>query len=140
MCVTETMKEAEELAGEAVLRYVRWVCHYRGLSNHRYPGEELPETENKLDLLSYDWVHPRNMLFGTPEYVTEKIQEMKDKLNLQHLLVWSSFPGMDHKATMASIEMFTEQVMPHFAEKAGNVDDMKESHDGPGPEKTGHHK
>ena len=61
------MKEAEELAGEAMLRYVRWVCHYRGLNNHRYPDEELPETDNKLDLLSYDWVHPRNLLFGTPE-------------------------------------------------------------------------
>ncbi|MDE0699371.1 MAG: LLM class flavin-dependent oxidoreductase [Acidimicrobiaceae bacterium] len=129
MCVTETMKEAEELAGEALLRYVRWVCHYRGLENHRYPGEELPETDNKLDLLSYDWVHPRNLLFGTPEYVTEKIQEMKDKLNLQDLLVWSSFPGMQHEAAMASIELFTEQVMPQFIEddsvEDDGVDDLK---------------
>ena len=80
------------------------------------PAKNCPETDNKLDLLSYDWVHPRNLLFGTPEYVTEKIQEMKDKLNLQNLLVWSSFPGMQHEATMASIELFTQQVMPHFSE------------------------
>ena len=112
--VADTMEEAEELAGEAILTYMRWVCHYRGLGNHRYPGEELPETDNPLDLLSYEFLHPRNMLFGTPDYVGEKIQEMKDKLNLEMLLVWSSFPGMPHGAVMDSITMFTEQVMPQF--------------------------
>lgn len=121
MFVAETMKEAEKIAGEALLRYIRWVCHYRGLSNHRYPNETLPATENKLDLLNYDWVHPRNLLFGTPEFVTEKIQEMKDKLNIDNLLLWSNFPGLEHKATMASIELFTEQVMPNFVEESNIV-------------------
>ena len=26
----ETMAEAEDLAGEAFLRYMEWVCHFRG--------------------------------------------------------------------------------------------------------------
>lgn len=116
--VTDTMKEAEKLAGDGILEYLRWVCHYRGLSNHRHLGEELPETPGKLDLLTYDWLHPRNLLFGTPEYVAEKIHEMKDQLNLQDLLVWSSFPGVQHEAVMASMEMFTEAVMPQFADNA----------------------
>ena len=114
--VTETMEDAEKLAGEAMVRYMNWVCYFRGLSNHRYPGEVLPDTENKLDLLSYEFLHPRNMLFGTPEYVGEKIQEMQDKLDLKQLLLWSSLPGVEHEHAMASIEMFTEQVMPHFSE------------------------
>ncbi len=47
------------------------------------PGEELPETPGKLDLLDYDWLHPRNLLFGTPDYVAEKIEEMREKLKKQ---------------------------------------------------------
>jgi len=120
MFVAKTMEEAERLAGEGILDYLRWVCHWRGLCNHMNPGEELPQTPGKLDLLSYDWLHPRNLLFGTPDYVAEKIEEMQDKLNLQNLLVWSHFPGIDHAAAMRSVKLFTEEVMPRFTpEKAG---------------------
>ena len=115
--VTETMEEAERLGGPGMLTYLEWVCHFRGLGNHLFPGEELPDTPGNLDLLSYDWIHPRNMLFGTPEYIAEKIQEMKDKLNLKTLLLWSNFPGVPHGAVMDSITMFTEQVMPLFSEE-----------------------
>ena len=114
MFVTDTMAEAERLAGGGLLDYMEWVCYYRGLGNHRYPGEVLPDTDNKLDLLSYEFLHPRNLLFGTPEYIAEKIEEMREKLNLQRLLVWSSFPGVDHGAVMDSIAGFTEKVMPQF--------------------------
>ncbi|MEM7295002.1 MAG: LLM class flavin-dependent oxidoreductase, partial [Pseudomonadota bacterium] len=115
MFVADTMDAAKNIAGEGLLDYLRWVCHYRGLNNHRYPGEELPQTPGKLDLLSYDWLHPRNMLFGTPEYVREQIGTLRDKLNLQNLLVWSNFPGVPHEAVMNSIRLFTEEVVPHFA-------------------------
>ena len=86
-----------------------------GFSGSGVPGETLPETANKLDLLDYDFLHRRNMLFGTAEYVSEKIQEMSDKLDLETLLVWSSFPGVPHGAAMDSIARFTEQVMPNFS-------------------------
>ena len=78
------------------------------------PGEELPETKGKLDLLTYEFLHKRNMLFGTPDYVIEKIHELKLELNLQNLQVWSNFPGVKHEDCMKSIKMFTEKVMPHF--------------------------
>jgi alkanesulfonate monooxygenase SsuD/methylene tetrahydromethanopterin reductase-like flavin-dependent oxidoreductase (luciferase family) len=123
MFVTETMAEAERLAGDGILRYMEWVCHFRGLGNHVYPGEDLPATEGRLDLLSYEWLHPRNMLFGTAEYVAEKIHEMEENLDLRTLLLWSSFPGVPHEAVMDSITMFTEQVMPLFASQPTTVED-----------------
>jgi hypothetical protein len=52
------------------------------------------------------------MLFGTPEYVTEKIHELKSELNLQNLQVWSNFPGIDHKACMRSLKLFNDEVIP----------------------------
>ena len=111
---TLTMEEAKEKAGEHMVNYMKWVCHWRGLGNHMDPGEELPVTKGKLDLLSYDFLHKRNMLFGTPEYVIDKIHELKSELNLQNLQVWSNFPGVKHEDCMKSIKMFTDKVMPHF--------------------------
>ncbi len=101
-----------KLAGEHIINYMRWVCHWRGLGNHMDPGEELPETKHKLDLLNYDFLHKRNLLFGTPEYVVNKINELKSELNLQNLQVWSNFPGIDHKACMKSIKLFNDEVIP----------------------------
>ncbi len=114
MFVADTMEEAKEKAGEHMVNYMRWVCHWRGLGNHMDPGEELPQTEGKLDLLNYEFLHKRNMLFGTPEYVTDKIKELQSELNLQNLQVWSNFPGVKHEDCMKSIKLFTEKVMPNF--------------------------
>jgi alkanesulfonate monooxygenase SsuD/methylene tetrahydromethanopterin reductase-like flavin-dependent oxidoreductase (luciferase family) len=116
MFVAPTMAEAEAIGGQGILNYMRWVCHYRGLGNHCFPGEVLEPTPGKLDHLSYDWLHPRNLLFGTPEYVCEQIEQMRETLNLETLLVWSSFPGVPHEAAMDSIRLFTEEVMPHFTD------------------------
>ena len=118
MFVADTMEEAKRLAGDGILEYLRWICHWRGLGNHMDPGEQLPETSGKLDLLSYEFLHPRNLLFGTPDYVAEKIEEMQAELGLQNLQVWSNFPGVSHEAAMNSIRLFTEEVMPRFMKKA----------------------
>jgi alkanesulfonate monooxygenase SsuD/methylene tetrahydromethanopterin reductase-like flavin-dependent oxidoreductase (luciferase family) len=120
MFVTETMAEAEKLAGDGLLDYLRWVCHWRGLRNHLHPGEGLPNTNGKLDSLNYEWLHPRNLLFGTPDYVCEKIEELKTELGLETLLVWSSFPGVDHDAAMRSVKLFSEEVMPRFSPASNN--------------------
>ena len=112
MFVAETMEDAKKLAGEQMVNYMRWVCHWRGLGNHMDPGEELPQTKGKLDLLNYDFLHKRNMLFGTPDYVIEKINELQSELNLQNLQVWSSMPGVKHEDAIRSIKLFNDEVIP----------------------------
>ena len=112
MFVAETMEDAKKLAGEHMVNYMKWVCHWRGLDNHMDPGEELPQTKGKLDLLNYDFLHKRNMLFGTPDYVIKKIKELQLELNLQNLLVWSSMPGVKHEDAMRSIKLFNNEVIP----------------------------
>ena len=110
--VAETMEDAKRLAGRQMVDYMRWVCHWRGLGNHMDPGEELPRTKGKLDSLNYDFLHKRNMLFGTPDYVVKKIKELQSELNLQNLLVWSSMPGVKHEDAMRSIKLFNDEVIP----------------------------
>ena len=112
MFVADTMEDAKKLAGEHIINYMKWVCHFRGLGNHMDPGEELPKTKGKLDLLNYEFLHKRNLLFGTPDYVVEKIKELKSELNLQNLLVWSNFSGVKHEDAMRSIKLFNDEVMP----------------------------
>ena len=58
------------------------------------------------------FLHKRNLLFGTPDYVVGKIKELQSELNLQNLQVWSNFPGIDHEACMRSIRLFNDEVMP----------------------------
>ena len=41
MFIADTMEEAEKLAGEHIVNYMRWVCHWRGLGNHMDPGLSL---------------------------------------------------------------------------------------------------
>jgi alkanesulfonate monooxygenase SsuD/methylene tetrahydromethanopterin reductase-like flavin-dependent oxidoreductase (luciferase family) len=117
MFVADSMDEARDKAAEGLLTYLRWIAHWRGLGNHMDPGEELPETPGKLDLLTYEFLLPRNLLFGTPDYVSGKIEELRDELNLQHLQVWSNFPCMPQDDVMSSIRKFTEEVMPKFTDK-----------------------
>ena len=112
MFVAETMEDAKKFAGEQMVNYMRWVCHWRGLGNHMDPDEELPQTKGKLDLLNYDFLHKRNMLFGTPDYVVKKIKELQSELNLQNLQVWSSMPGVKHEDAMRSIKLFNDEVIP----------------------------
>ncbi|WP_240377497.1 LLM class flavin-dependent oxidoreductase [Bacillus piscicola] len=108
--VADSMEQARKDAGEAVLNNYRWICHWRGLGNLLDPGEELQPGQE----LTYDFLHHRNLLFGTPEYVAEKIQELKEELNVEHLLLWVDHNGLSHEKKMRSLKLFTEEVMPKF--------------------------
>lgn len=115
--VAETMEQARQDAAEAVLNNYRWICHWRGLSNLMDPGEQVKQGQE----LNYEFLHPRNLLFGTPEYVTEKIQELQEELNLQELLLWVNHNGLPHDKMMRSLKLFTEEVMPRFSTKNTGV-------------------
>ena len=127
--VAETMEQAEADAGEAMVNTFQYVCHWRGLGNMLYPGEPLPPggkldpstPGGRLDALTYDWVHPRNLLFGTPDYIAERIAEIHDELNVEQLLLTSSIAGLDHEKCMRSIRLFNGEVLPRFRDKEAAV-------------------
>ena len=53
---------------------------------------------------------------GTADCVSEKIDELSSELNLQHLQVWSNFPGVPHDKVVHSVKLFSEEIMPRFAD------------------------
>lgn len=112
--VAETMEQARSEFEDALMTSYRWICHWRGLGNLMNAGEELTEDMK----LSFDFLHPRNLLVGTPEYVAEKIEELREEIGLEHMLLWTTHPGLPHAKAMRSLELFSERVMPRFTEKA----------------------
>lgn len=108
--VADTMEQARAEFEDALLTTYRWVTHFRGLGNLMEAGEELTDAHQ----LSYDFLADRNLLVGTPEFVAEKIEELRSELNLEHLLLWTTHPGLEHRHAMRSLELFTEKVMPRF--------------------------
>jgi alkanesulfonate monooxygenase SsuD/methylene tetrahydromethanopterin reductase-like flavin-dependent oxidoreductase (luciferase family) len=107
--VADTMEQARADFEEALMTSYRWICHWRGLGNLKEPGEDLTGRE-----LDYDFLAERNLLVGTPEFVAEKVHELREELNLQDLMLWTTHPGLEHRKAMRSFELFAEKVMPQF--------------------------
>lgn len=108
--VADTMEQARADFEEAVMNSYRWITHWRGLSNMMEEGEELTP-EHKLD---FDFLMDRNMLVGTPDYVAGKIEELQREVGLEHMMLWTTHPGLAHEKSMNSLRLFSEQVMPRF--------------------------
>ncbi|ALE07240.1 luciferase [Arthrobacter sp. ERGS1:01] len=108
--VADTMEQAREEFEEAVMNSYKWITHWRGLGNMMEDGEELTAA-HKLD---FDFLMDRNMLVGTPDFVAEKIEELRREVGLEHMMLWTTHPGLDHKKAMRSLELFSEHVKPRF--------------------------
>jgi alkanesulfonate monooxygenase SsuD/methylene tetrahydromethanopterin reductase-like flavin-dependent oxidoreductase (luciferase family) len=108
--VADTMERARAEFEEAVMQSYRWITHWRGLGNLMEAGEKLTSAHE----LSFDFLRDRNLLVGTPDYVTEKIDELRSELGLEHLMLWTTHPGLRHSRAMRSLELFAEKVMPRF--------------------------
>ena len=113
--VAESMAEAKRLAGEYVMKSLNW-SNWRGPSIYLGPGETLAQDEEAAlrKELSYDWVHPRCLLFGTPDYVVDKLEELREALDLELVLVTSDWRGMPHALRMKSLRLFGEKVLPNL--------------------------
>ena len=64
--------------------------------------------------LDWDFLEPRTLLVGSPENVTEKVQELQEVCNLDYLLVEFTHPGMPLKRSLKNLENFATNVMPRF--------------------------
>jgi alkanesulfonate monooxygenase SsuD/methylene tetrahydromethanopterin reductase-like flavin-dependent oxidoreductase (luciferase family) len=53
-----------------------------------------------------------NLVAGSPETCVTKLKQY-EALGVDHFIMYASF-GADHAATMKSLRLFAERVMPHF--------------------------
>ena len=113
--VASSFEEAERIAGPSIMKHLNWT-NWRGPSIYFDPGEELPEeqVEALKKELTYDFVHPRSLLFGPPEYVVDKLEEMREVLNIDQVLVNGFWDGIPEEDAARSLKLFAEKVIPRL--------------------------
>ena len=51
---------------------------------------------------------------GTPDTISEQIENLQSSVNCGHLALFLNFPGLTFEKTMRSLTLFVEKVMPRF--------------------------
>ena len=77
-------------------------------------GEELSAADAESDW--FDFLMSRNIIWvGTADYVAEKMQDYRDDVNVNHIMLLQQFPGIPFEKIIASMDKFSEHVMPRFS-------------------------
>jgi natural product biosynthesis luciferase-like monooxygenase protein len=108
MYVAPTEEQAREEPREALMWYLRQVDRAFLRSNDR-PQEPLNPT-------AYETMYPDKVLFGTPDSVEQRIREW-EPLGITDFCFMTQFGNLDPRKSLASLRLFSEEVMPRF--KAG---------------------
>jgi alkanesulfonate monooxygenase SsuD/methylene tetrahydromethanopterin reductase-like flavin-dependent oxidoreductase (luciferase family) len=118
--VADTFEEARAAAEPGIeTLYGGYLGGLRTRSIYAEPGEDVDALG---DQPWFDFLYERkHLLVGTPEMVAESIEEVRDSVGLENLLVYSWLPGITREQSMASLELFAEEVMPRFAETSTTV-------------------
>ena len=110
--VAPTMEEARrdyEPALMGALRY-RAADPWRALRAHLDPGEEIgPETR-----LDWDFLQGRSLIAGSPDYVAERIAELRELTGIETLLVGIGTHGVPHEKIMRCLDLLSERVIPEL--------------------------
>jgi len=53
-------------------------------------------------------------LLGSPDTVTERIEEYRERYGIDHLILRTRWPGMDQDVAADSLRLFAEEVAPRF--------------------------
>jgi probable F420-dependent oxidoreductase len=102
VCVADSLEQAYATVGAATVRifettYFRWP----------HPVVKRPEGPLTIQRLAED-----RFILGTPAQCLAQIERFQQQLGLTHLICRLSFPGVAPHAAMASLELFTQEVMP----------------------------
>lgn len=97
-------------------------ANWRGPKIFLSPGERLdPETEAQYKKkLTYEFVGPRSVIFGSPDQVADKLEELEVEVGIEQVVVKSSWPGLAHEHTMRSLRRFIGEVIPRLNERRRN--------------------
>ena len=106
--VAETDAEAEKIMREA---YPAWYRNFFELFR-RHGGapataQYTPDFEQTRDL--------DLLVFGSPATVRAEIERYLDAIDTNYFVVRFAFGSLSYEQSRASLDLFTEQVMPHFA-------------------------
>ena len=110
--VAPTMEEARRDYEPAILGALRYRAAdpWRALRAHLDPGEEAgPRTR-----LDWDFLQGRSLIAGPPDYVAERIAELRELTGVETLLIGIGTHGVPHRKIMRCLDLLSGQVMPRL--------------------------
>ena len=69
--------------------------------------------DERLSQVTWEALVEETLIFGSPDTVARKIEEMRD-MNVGEALCWMNFGGLAQDKVRRSMELFSREVMPHF--------------------------
>ena len=111
--VAESEKEARRIAEDSVMGSLNF-SNWRGPSVYLEPDETLDSglEAGLKKQLTYDFVNPRALLFGTPDQVVDKLMELWEETRIEEVAFKCGWPGLAHEHTMRSMRLITDEVIP----------------------------
>jgi alkanesulfonate monooxygenase SsuD/methylene tetrahydromethanopterin reductase-like flavin-dependent oxidoreductase (luciferase family) len=118
--VADSDSEARRIAEEACMGSLNF-ANWRGPRIYLDPGESLAaETEASLKKrLSYEFVAPRSLFFGSPDTVVDNIVQLAKETGIEHLVFKCGWPGLGHDETMRCLRRLSEEVLPQVRDRLG---------------------
>ncbi len=113
--VAPSKQQAREMIEPSVDRLYRdYLGGLRGRDIYAEPGETIPQSD--LDKPWFDFLYDRgHLLVGTPDEVSEQILDLRHRVGLERLLVYTCVAEMDPGAILDSLALFGGTVAPRFA-------------------------
>jgi alkanesulfonate monooxygenase SsuD/methylene tetrahydromethanopterin reductase-like flavin-dependent oxidoreductase (luciferase family) len=112
----ESEQEAAEMGYKHMIQFQYIVeAHYEfGRKHEENKLGHNADIRHQLDELAR---HPvEHHMIGTPAQLIERLHEFKREVDLNYLVLNVHYGGMPLEATLKSLRLFSEKVMPHFAD------------------------
>ena len=104
--VAETTEKAEDVARDAMRsRAQKWLD--RGAADTADQADDLDEYVDEM---------LRQRFVGSPEEVTERIEAFEEAVGIDHVICLYNWRTISQEDMLDSIELFSEEVVPHFRE------------------------
>ena len=110
--VAETTAKAQEEPKESAMHAIQYAATELIKTAASEEGvERLRRTAN----IPYEEILQRRVMFGTPEEVTERLEEYREELDISGVVLETNYGGqIPNDRVMASVRLLTEKVLPSF--------------------------
>ena len=115
--VADTMEQAAKDMREPINLFYElsngWRPESYAKRSYLDEGEELTAADRNSDW--YDFLFAHDIIWvGTADHVTEKIEQFREQVGLQHIMLAMPFFGLPFEKVLASLSRFGEHVVPRF--------------------------
>ncbi len=118
--IADSEAEARRIAEEACIGSLNF-ANWRGPRIYLDPDEKLSAEQDAAlkKQLTYDFVRPRALFFGSPDQVAAQIIELAEETSIDHLMFKCGWPGLAHEHTMRCLDRLSKEVLPIVRAKLG---------------------